>query len=72
MPSGNGPNHDLAQSCSMRASFVSIFSIESISSSALADDVAGFCVGSGIGIGVAAFGSTIAYMAIRAVQYSCL
>ena len=72
MPSGNGPAQVSAQSRSMRASSTSIFSIESISSYALVDDVAGFYVGSGIGTGAAAFGSTIAYTAFGALRYSCL
>jgi len=63
-PSGNGPDRVSAQSRSMRASSASIFSTESMSSSALADDMAGFCVGSGTGECVAAFGSTIAFVVI--------
>ena len=74
-PSGNGPDHVLAQSSSMRVSFVSIFSTMSISSSVSVDDVAG-SVSVGVGmvnaISAVAFGSTIVCAAIGVAQNSCL
>jgi len=68
--SGNGPVRDSAQYCSMRSSLASTFStVSQVSFASHAGTVAGsVCVG--VGMFVAAVGSTIAHTAIGAVR-SC-